>query len=420
MVQVPVLALPTPAAEMVHGVYCDDFAEYQSKDIPVRQFLGGFIPSNGVGTGYSRLILEKLAEAHENRIFDPACLTEDYENGYRIHQLGGRQLFVPIHLSAGAPIATREYFPRRFRAALRQRTRWTMGIALQSWERYGWRFPLNQLYWIWRDRKGLAGSLASPLANLLFVWGAGGCLPGMERYRWWAPLAGGGTWLRAAFAGTLVLSVLNLAVRAGCSARIYGWGFAWAAPLRAVVANWINCFATVLALGRYLRAKIRRQPLVWLKTEHIYPGLSALVMHKRRLGEVLVTCGAVDQALLEKVLRHKPEDERLSDYLQRTGVIGEFALYRALSVQQNLPFGMAELYPIMPRATRALPAAVARRWKVLPYRVEMGELYLASPEIPCEEMTRELSRFSRLTLRHHLVTASEYEELARIWLPKAG
>ena len=38
MVQMPVLALPTPAREWSHGLYCDDFAEFQSKDIPVRQF----------------------------------------------------------------------------------------------------------------------------------------------------------------------------------------------------------------------------------------------------------------------------------------------------------------------------------------------------------------------------------------------
>src|SRR2546427_4202310 len=45
MVQIPVLPLPTPWSELIHGLYCDEFAEYQSKELPVRQFLGGFLPS---------------------------------------------------------------------------------------------------------------------------------------------------------------------------------------------------------------------------------------------------------------------------------------------------------------------------------------------------------------------------------------
>ena len=61
MVQVPVLPLPTPVGEWTHGLYCDEFAEYQHKDIPVRQTLGGFLPSNGVGTGFDRAALERLA-----------------------------------------------------------------------------------------------------------------------------------------------------------------------------------------------------------------------------------------------------------------------------------------------------------------------------------------------------------------------
>ena len=31
MVQIPVLALPTPLRELAHGVYCDEFAEFQFK-----------------------------------------------------------------------------------------------------------------------------------------------------------------------------------------------------------------------------------------------------------------------------------------------------------------------------------------------------------------------------------------------------
>ena len=49
MIQVPVLALPTPAHELTHGVYCDDFAEYQSIDMRARQISRAFLPSNRVG-----------------------------------------------------------------------------------------------------------------------------------------------------------------------------------------------------------------------------------------------------------------------------------------------------------------------------------------------------------------------------------
>ncbi len=96
MVQIPVLPLPTPMREFVHGIYCDEFAEWQIKDMRVRQLMGSFVPSNGVGTGFTRRALEKLATAEHNLIFEPACLTEDYENGLRLHKLGCKQMFVPL------------------------------------------------------------------------------------------------------------------------------------------------------------------------------------------------------------------------------------------------------------------------------------------------------------------------------------
>jgi adsorption protein B len=400
MVQVPVLALPTPAREVTHGLYCDDFAEFQSKDIPVRQFLGGFIPSNGVGTGYSRGMLEKLAAAHGSRIFEPECLTEDYENGYRIHKLGGRQIFLPIHRMEGSLAATREYFPRSFRPALRQRTRWTMGISLQSWQRHGWRAPARQLYWFWRDRKGLVGNLISPMTNLMFC---GGLAMWLLRIPVHIPM-------RRLFGCTLALSVLHLGIRAACVARVYGLRFALGVPARAIVGNWLNCFATLLAVWRFFSAKLRRQPLPWLKTDHVYPTGSALMPHKGRLGQILLARGALDVALLESALSHKPAHERLGEYLMRMGLLEESQLYAALSFQRNLPLGLPP-HPIVPRATRALPAAIARKWRVLPLRIANGEMFLASAELPSDEMTHDLRRYSGLKIRYHLVTPLEFEEL---------
>jgi adsorption protein B len=417
MVQVPVLALPTPFRDLVHGLYCDDFAEFQTKDIPARQFLHGFIPSNGVGTGFSRPALERLAAAHDNRIFEPQCLTEDYENGYRIHKLGGKQIFVPVHRMAGSLVATREYFPRTFRAALKQRTRWTMGITLQSWERHGW--WNRQCYWFWRDRKGLVGNLIAPLTNLLFLFGVITLAVNKGQGVPWILNIPGAKGLRWLFAGTLSLSALHLGIRAGCSAGIYGLRFACGVPLRAVLGNWLNFLATLQAIWRFFLAKARRQPLIWLKTEHMYPSRSALMVHKRRLGEILVARGAVDGELLETAVRHKPAEERLGDYLVRMGVLAEPALYDALSAQQNLPFGLPAVQPVTVQATRSLPAAVARKWKVLPFRVASGELFLAGPDLPSEEMAKDLRRFSRLNIRYYLVTPGEFNRMAEAYLPAA-
>jgi len=419
MVQIPVLALPTPALELTHGVYCDEFAEFQMKDLRARQVLGGFIPSCGVGTGFKREALERLAAAHSNRIFEPVCLTEDYENGFRMHRLGCPQFFVPVYRGDLSFVATREYFPRKFRAAVRQRTRWITGIALQSWQRHGWRDTATQLYWFWRDRKGLVGNLAAPLSNVLFVYGAATWL--WSRHtgaRWGLADVAQNRFLRYAFFGTLGLQLFHMVIRAFCSGRIYGWRFATGVPVRAIWGNWINCFATVMAYYRYFSAVARGRPLVWLKTEHAYPSRAALVENKQKLGEVLVWCQYLSPEDLETALAAKPAGVRLGDFLVEQGKITVTDLYEALSLQQNVPYGKPGSDAISRPVTRSLPAEVAKRWKVLPYKVAAGHLFVAGSELPSDAMHDDLRKFSSLEIRFHLVTPMEFEELAQEYLPQ--
>jgi adsorption protein B len=269
MVQVPVLPLPTALGEWTHGLYCDEFAEYQHKDIPVRQHLGGFLPSNGVGTGFDRAALERLAAARCGRPFDPDCLTEDYETGYLLHSLGYRQIFVPVQAAAAGPIATREYFPRRFRPAISQRTRWVTGIALQSWQRHGWSAPWSQLYWFWRDRKGLVGNLLSPVANVFFLYGTLSYLASLGQPVAWHFGSLVPSWLSGLCRLTVGIAVLQIGVRARYGARIYGWRFAAAVPVRMFWGNLVNFAATATALWEFWDA--RGRGLAWHKTDHVYP-----------------------------------------------------------------------------------------------------------------------------------------------------
>lgn len=414
MVQTPVLAMPTPLREWTHGIYCDDFAEFHTKDLAVRNALGGFVPSSGVATSYRREAIEQLAERDANRVFEPGCLTEDYENGYRLHKLGVKQLFVPVRFygrrEGRRPAATREYFPRRFRAALRQRTRWQTGIALQSWERHGWGRNWRERYWFWRDRKGMLGNPLSVAANALFAYGVASW--GASRWtgtHWvlgemlaeWTPL----------MAATAALGLVHLVARMHCSARVYGWRFAAAAPLRLVAANVLNSLATVCALDRYLRARLLKRPLVWLKTEHAYPTLAALAAHKKLLGEVLVESGCISPESLAGAAARRPAGVALATHLVTSGLISEAELLRALSLQHGIETRRVGEREVARELARSLPRRIVREFEVLPIGLAGGELHLASPAVPPERLQEEIERQTKLGVRFVLVSRENFNVL---------
>ncbi len=407
-VQTPVLALATPLRKLTHGVYCDEFAENHSRDMRVRATLGGFVPSCGVGTGYRRDALERLARASSNRLFEPEALTEDYENGLRLFRLGCSQAFVPISRSSSGGrdfVVTREFFPATWGAALRQRTRWVTGIALQGWQRFGWSGKPGELYWLWRDRKGLLANPLSLAANFVFVYGLATAM--------WMRVSPGQARLAMA---TMALQVVRIGVRMLCVGRIYGLVFALGVPVRAVYANALNTAATLQAVARYTWARVRGQPLKWLKTEHTYPARAALLAQKRKLGEILVSSGAVPAAELASALAKQTPGMRLGEYLVGARKLEMEALYQALSFQQGLPLAQVEAETVPWPVAHALPEHAVRQWQVLPFRIEQQNLFVASPEAPGAETAQALRAFTSLELRFHLVTPVEFERLAKALL----
>ncbi|MBY0505313.1 MAG: glycosyl transferase family protein [Bryobacteraceae bacterium] len=326
MVQVPVIALPTPWLNLTHGVYCDEFAESQAKDLQARTYLGGFLPSCGVGTGLTRAMVERLAQTGQNQIFQPGSLTEDYELGRRVQDLGGRQRMLPVRWERGQLMATREYFPRDFWPAVKQRTRWVTGIALQGWEANGWRGNWVRRYWWWRDRKGLLGNPLTALCNVFFLAGLLG---------WREPVQAMPFGSQPLIAAGLALQAHRLLMRMAYSARIYGPWFALGVPVRFVWGNVINLLCTVRAIYQFARAKWRREPLRWVKTAHAFPSRTALTQPKRPLGEILVDLGYVTRDQVRRSLQIKPRDIPLGEYLVRQGRLTDGQRWDALSMQSG-------------------------------------------------------------------------------------
>jgi adsorption protein B len=219
------------------------------------------------------------------------------------------------------------------------------------------------------------------------------------------------------YAITLGISLLQALVRAHCSARIYGWRFAAASPLRIFWGNVLNCAATVAALRQFLGARVKHRTLAWHKTEHAYPAHRTPELGRPRLGEVLMGMNRVSTGELEAALGRAPDGLRLGEYLVQLQRISEENLYQALSSQLGIPWGLPSTAEVNRLATRALPAAMARRWKVMPYRVDAGQLHVVTADVPSEALIRELNRLSELELRFHLIRPHEFDDLAREYLP---
>lgn len=272
MVQLPVAPLVDGGSRWISGHYLDEFAEAHAKDIVVREALGAAVPSAGVACAIDRNMLEHLAGPHGHP-FDPACMTEDYELGIRIKAAGGRGALVRIRGDAGETVATREHFPATLDAALRQKTRWLLGISLNGWDRVGWPGNWADRYMLLRDRKAIltalltaAGYSASVLVLLDLALAR--LSPKLEAF---GPLVAAGSglatllWFNAAMLGW------RIGLRAGFTTLAHGWREGLRSIPRVVIGNLINAAAAWRAMQRYraiLRGSI--QP-AWDKTAHRFP-----------------------------------------------------------------------------------------------------------------------------------------------------
>src|SRR5205807_8456619 len=78
-------------------------------------------------------------------------------------------------------------------------------------------------------------------------------------------------WISGICRLTFGIAVVQTAVRAHSGARIYGWRFATAVPLRMFWGNLVNFAATATALWEFWDSRRCGKGLSWRKTEHTYP-----------------------------------------------------------------------------------------------------------------------------------------------------
>jgi hypothetical protein len=267
MVQIPVLPLATP---------CGTCMAYTA----TREIMGSFVPSNGVATGFTREALETLANAEHNLIFEPACLTEEYENG----------TFAPrMHASVRAAGAVRGQHRRDTRVLSVHRAISRAAAPALDHERASMLGaervagkPCRRVL-VLAGRKGLLGNPLSLFTNFRaptgLTWQAAwmaGRAWGLAKYlphsgRWWARRRSRS--FRAARAWPAYEA---------CMARRFHWG----APDS---MRELDQFSGDHPGGVRISANTLAPRAAGVGEDRApYPSRSALVEHKRKLGEILL------------------------------------------------------------------------------------------------------------------------------------
>jgi adsorption protein B len=398
--------------------YADEFAELHGKDVLVREALVGQVPSAGVGTCFSRRAILRLLDEGEGIAFSTQSLTEDYDIGIRLRQVGMAEIFVRFSPRdpALAPlrerrfgvsrrdsqvICVRENFPDTLATSVRQKSRWITGIVFQGARNLPWSSSPLFNYFLWRDRRGGISNLIGLVAMLLAVQLGLVWLITQEQWSGWEypSVLGDSRYLQLVLAFNGLLLVNRIVQRVYFTGTYYGLVPALMAVPRMVWGNWINFFANLRAY-RQVAALGDARRVAWDKTTHVFPSV-AETQGGRPLGQILIAQGALSQAQLEDALQRSGR-RRIGRTLLDDGTISSSQLAAALAEQHGLDWRDLDPFELDAHAVAAFPQRLAFRYTVLPLGRE-GDTLVLGRESPASAValgviSRQIGRRCRQVL----------------------
>ena len=414
MIQIPVTALERSWKDFVACTYMDEFSEWHLKDLLVRERLTKTIPSAGVGTCFSRRAISFLKQKNGGSSFPTDSLTEDYAVGLTLAEagMGGIILYFPIAVRGKKGIrrtrklfvSVSEYFPDTFWTAVRQKSRWILGIALQGAKTFGWRGDIFDKFFLYRDRKGLFTSFINFLANILFInymlLFVGLRLNFLPSYNYAIP--------RTLLIFNIFFLANRLLHRALFVFLLYGWKQSLLSIPRIFVVNFINFCATLRALKLFGEHLLSGKPLVWDKTQHVYPTEEQLATYRRRLGDILLEWKVLREEDLRAALQEQRESNKLlGEILMKHRLIDEDTLFKALSEQLGLSLVSPDEIDVAAMAD-VLPKKLCADYLVFPASIEEdGTLRVAVTRAVAQECLNEIKKHWTGPLKFCLMKESD-------------
>lgn len=385
MIQIPVFPLEVGALRFTHWIYNDEFAENHTKDIIVRETIRGLVPSAGVGTAISRDTIQLLKEENNGQPFSTHTFTEDYDTALRIKNLNLKEIFVSQivkktvykkrwkYFGKYVPkvvkeyIATRSLFPTQYFKAIKQRSRWVVGITMQEWANIGWQGDFFTRYTLFHDRKSVITHFINFFGYVVFLFWLfysfwqlyNPNYPSLQeffnahRWVWWLIVL------------CTILMIDRLLQRMIAVYRIYGILPALLSLPRAIYGNFLNMHALIRAYWQYFVGLKIAKNSKWDKTEHTFPTESELKPFKKRLGHLLLENKLITKKQLDAAISTQlTTGERLGKVLTDAGYVTQNQLLAALSKQFNMKIITLKENNILARKKLPLLLATNYHWMI--------------------------------------------------------
>ena len=438
----------------VSATYMDEFAEHHTKDMVVRRAIRGLVPSAGTGTAMNRRSLLKLEEMNPKKaIFNDIHLTEDYEISLALKNLGAKQFFLvePVRMEKYRGgrmdliteedefVATKEYFPDSFQKAIRQKSRWVMGITFQTMFpgksknllvdfMKGWEGNMVTKYTLLRDRKSLVTNYINMLGYIVFIycvarlfmvevydddWSFSNIFP-PNSVLWWLLLF------------NIVVMVERYLQRYHAISKIYGVKQAVYFLIRSItliglfLGNFINFVSTLSATKRYfsyvwqalldrLFPKRKTQTVVrktaegteetvvtrkstepaWGKTDHSYLSDDQMREYVNRIGQLAMRTRLMQVEELEEALRRQREEhKRLGEILKNMGIVDDVGFSMLYAQQLSVPMHEIDFFQVDPEVLKQVPESVASEFGLVPLFIDDGGNLIVAVSEPIHEDNR--------------------------------
>ncbi|WP_407333343.1 glycosyl transferase family protein [Enterovibrio sp. 27052020O] len=411
LIQLPVYPYARKWYQFTPAHYVDEFAEMHGKDVVVREALAGQVPSAGVGTCFSRKAVLRLLKEGDGLPFDVQSLTEDYDIGFRLKQWGMNEVFVQFPVSAkdaslretafglnkraSRLICVREYFPATYSTAVRQKSRWIIGIVFQGMKNHHWSRDWRINYFLWRDRRGVISNIISFAATLVFfqlllivIYQ----LTVTESYHFLSIFNDDPTVRFFIYSNALFF--LNRMVQRFIFVSQYYGSFQGIMSLpRVVWGNFINFSANVRAIKQVIIEGDPRR-VAWDKTSHDFPIIHDV--RRRPLGQILVEQGQLSEADLEKALLNLPPNQRLGTYLVRHGYVSNAHVSKAIAIQAGAEHMAVDLFNVPLTLIEQFPVNLALKYMVFPIEGDNNQLVLAAespiPPVALAALQRQINK----------------------------